>query len=89
MDYEFFTPLQCCVQALLLSEKQAAEEAKKACIDAESKILDLAKKLEEAEGKAYQLQDSAQRYSHGKCIKNCPSIGTGQLASKLLFIVSF
>lgn len=54
---------------MLLLERQAAEEAKKACADAESKIVDLAKRLEEAEGKAVQLQDSAQRYSNGKCIE--------------------
>ncbi|KAK6126771.1 hypothetical protein DH2020_039479 [Rehmannia glutinosa] len=47
--------------SLLLSEKQAAEETKKACADAETRNVDLAKKLEEAEGKVDQLQDSAQR----------------------------
>lgn len=54
--------LHHCVQALLLSEKQAAEEAKKASADAETRNMDLAKKLEEAERKMDQLQDSTQRY---------------------------
>lgn len=46
----------------MLSEKQAAEEAKKAAAEAESKNVDLAKKIEEAEGKVDQLQESTQRY---------------------------
>ncbi|XP_047939592.1 myosin-17-like [Salvia hispanica] len=49
------------LMALLLLEKQAAEEAKKVCAEAESKNVDFAKKLEEAAGKVDQLQDSTQR----------------------------
>ncbi|KAK4483677.1 hypothetical protein RD792_010878 [Penstemon davidsonii] len=49
------------LQASLLSEKQAAEEAKKACADAETRNMDLVKKLEETEAKTYQLQDALQR----------------------------
>ncbi|KAL9149749.1 hypothetical protein ABFS82_12G126000 [Erythranthe guttata] len=49
------------LKASLLSEKQAAEEAKKASADAETRNMVLAKKLQEAEGKVDQLQDSAQR----------------------------
>lgn len=54
---------------MLLSEKQAAEEAKKAASEAESKNVDLAKKIEEAEGKVDQLQESTQRYIYGKLVK--------------------
>ncbi|KAK6139637.1 hypothetical protein DH2020_026621 [Rehmannia glutinosa] len=49
------------VMASLLSEKEAAEEAKKAFADAETRNMDMAKKLEEAVGKVDQLQDSMQR----------------------------
>ncbi|GER36038.1 myosin XI [Striga asiatica] len=48
------------LMSLLLSEKQAAEEARKSAADAEARNMDLAKKLEQAEGKLDQLQDSAQ-----------------------------
>lgn len=47
---------------MLLSEKKAAEEARKACIDAEARNLELVKKLEGAEQKADQLQESVQRF---------------------------
>ncbi|KAL3830014.1 hypothetical protein ACJIZ3_018816 [Penstemon smallii] len=49
------------LQSSLLSEKQAAEEAKKACAGAETRNMDLVKKLEETEVKTYQLQDALQR----------------------------
>ncbi|KAL1554938.1 myosin-17-like [Salvia divinorum] len=49
------------LKTLLLLEKQAAEEAKKVCAEAESKNVDFAKKLEAAAGKVDQLQDSTQR----------------------------
>lgn len=50
------------MQALLLSERQAAEEARKASINVEARNAELAKKLEEAEQKADQLQESVQRF---------------------------
>ncbi|XP_042050999.1 myosin-17-like [Salvia splendens] len=49
------------LKASLQSEKVTAEEAKRACSDAETRNINLAKKLEEAEGKVDQLQDSIQR----------------------------
>ncbi|KAK4432847.1 Myosin-17 [Sesamum alatum] len=49
------------LKALLLSEKQVAEEAKKTCADTVTKNMDLAKNLEEAEAKVDQLQDFTQR----------------------------
>lgn len=49
------------IQALLLSERQAAEDAKKACSDAEAKNAELIKKLEDSERKVDQLQESVQR----------------------------
>lgn len=45
------------VQAALLSEKQASEESKRA----EQKNTELVKKLEDAEKKVDQLQESVQR----------------------------
>lgn len=48
-------------QASLLSEKHAAEEAKKACMDAEARNAELVNKLGDAEQKIDQLQDSVQR----------------------------
>lgn len=51
-------------QALLQSEKEAAEEAKRVSVDAVAKIMDLARKLDKAEGKVDQLQSSARRYCH-------------------------
>lgn len=45
-----------------MSEKQAAEEAKKTCIDAEVRNAELVKKLEDAERKVDLLQESVQRY---------------------------
>lgn len=50
------------MQALLLSERQAAEEAGKASIDSETRNAELAKKLEDAEQKVDQLQESVQRF---------------------------
>ena len=50
------------MQALILSERQAAEEAKKASTDAEARNAELAKKLEDAEQKVDQLQESVQRF---------------------------
>lgn len=50
------------MQALLLSERQAAEGAGKASIDAEARNAELAKKLEDAEQKVDQLQESVQRF---------------------------
>lgn len=47
---------------MLLPEKQAAGEARKACADAEARNMDLTQKLEEAEGKVHQLQESVQRF---------------------------
>lgn len=55
---------------MLVLEKQAAEEARKVTAEAESKNVDLAKKLEEAEGKVDQLQDSTQRYIYNTLTKN-------------------
>lgn len=50
------------MQALLLSERQTAEEARKACTDSEARNAEMAKKLEDAEQKADQLQESVQRF---------------------------
>lgn len=55
---------------MLVLEKQAAEEARKVSAEAESKNVDLAKKLEEAEGKVDQLQDSTQRYIYNPLTGN-------------------
>lgn len=46
---------------MLLSEKQAAAEARKANTDSEVRNAELVKKFEDAERKADQLQDSVQR----------------------------
>ncbi|GFS43835.1 myosin family protein with Dil [Actinidia rufa] len=48
-------------RALLLSERQGAEEARKAGKDAEIRSAELSNKLEVAERKVDQLQDSVQR----------------------------
>ncbi|RVX05381.1 Myosin-17 [Vitis vinifera] len=48
-------------EALLLSESKAAEEARKASTDAEARNAELVKKLEDADRKMDQLQDSMQR----------------------------
>lgn len=50
------------VQALLLSQRQAAEEARKSSMDAEARNTELAKKLEDAGRKVDQLQESVQRF---------------------------
>ncbi|CAI0419602.1 unnamed protein product [Linum tenue] len=50
------------LEALLLSQRQAAEEAKQACVVAESQKEQLCKKLENSEKKVDQLQDSVQRF---------------------------
>lgn len=49
------------VQALLLSERQAAEEARKSGMNAEARNTELTKKLEDAGRKVDQLQESVQR----------------------------
>ncbi|KAG7988678.1 hypothetical protein I3843_03G199800 [Carya illinoinensis] len=49
------------LKALLLSERQTAEEARKARTDSEARNAELAKKLEDAEQKVDQLQESVQR----------------------------
>lgn len=49
-------------QALLLSERESAEEARKACMDAEVRNTELVKKLEDTEEKVGQLQESMQRF---------------------------
>lgn len=53
------------MQALLLSERQTAEEARKACTDSETRNTELNKKLEDAGQKVDQLQESLQR-----CVKS-------------------
>ncbi|XAR53459.1 Myosin ATPase [Bertholletia excelsa] len=45
----------------LLSERQVAEISKKACLDAEARNSELTSKLEDAENKVDQLQDSVRR----------------------------
>lgn len=47
---------------MLLSERQAAEEARKACIDAEARNAELTRQLEDAGRKVDQLQESVQRF---------------------------
>lgn len=49
------------LQALLTSERAAAEETKKAHADAAARNSELVRKLEDTERKADQLQDSVQR----------------------------
>ncbi|KAF5481782.1 hypothetical protein F2P56_002408, partial [Juglans regia] len=49
------------LKALLLSERQTAEEARKARTDSEARNAELSKKLEDAEQKVDQLQESVQR----------------------------
>ncbi|OMO70685.1 IQ motif, EF-hand binding site [Corchorus capsularis] len=49
------------LKALLLAEKQTAEEAKQAHATAQAQNVELTKKLEDAEKKTDQLQDSLQR----------------------------
>ncbi|PON39406.1 Myosin [Parasponia andersonii] len=49
------------LKALLLSERQAAEVARKASSDAEARNTELTKSLEDAEKKVDQLQESVQR----------------------------
>uniref|UniRef100_A0A9I9DAH6 Myosin-17-like n=1 Tax=Cucumis melo TaxID=3656 RepID=A0A9I9DAH6_CUCME len=49
------------LKASLLSEKTSAEEARKACTDAEAKNVELTKRLQDAEQKVDQLQESVQR----------------------------
>ncbi|KAG4197582.1 hypothetical protein ERO13_A05G032500v2 [Gossypium hirsutum] len=49
------------LKASLLSETKAAEEARNACTDAETRNAELVKKLEESERKVDQLQESVQR----------------------------
>lgn len=49
-------------QALLLSERQSAEEARKACTDAKVRNAELVKKLDDTEQKVGQLQESMQRF---------------------------
>lgn len=49
------------LQASLLSEKTAAEEAHNACTDAEARNAEIVKKLEDSERKVDQLQESVQR----------------------------
>lgn len=52
---------------MLLSERQAAEEARRASTDAEARNVELTKKLEDAEQKVDQLQESVQRFvTHDK-----------------------
>ncbi|ESR64795.1 hypothetical protein CICLE_v10010443mg [Citrus x clementina] len=55
------------LQALLLSERQSAEEARKACMDAEVRNTELVKKLEDTEEKVGQLQESMQRLEEKLC----------------------
>lgn len=50
------------MQALLQSERQTAEEARKARTDSEARNAELSKKLEDAEQKVDQLQESVQRF---------------------------
>lgn len=50
------------VQASLLSERQAAQDARKSTADAEARNTELMKKLEDAGKKVEQLQESVQRF---------------------------
>lgn len=50
------------IQALLASEKKATEEARDSSRDAVAGNAELANKLEDAERKVDQLQDSVQRF---------------------------
>lgn len=49
-------------QALLASEQQVSDAAKKASAEDQNKKVELMKKLEDANTRIDQLQDSAQRY---------------------------
>ncbi|GAB4838000.1 hypothetical protein Ancab_027527 [Ancistrocladus abbreviatus] len=55
------------LKALLLKEKQAAEDARKACSDSEGRNSELVKKLEDAEQKMNELRDSVQRLDEKLC----------------------
>ncbi|CAN0906866.1 XI-K [Linum grandiflorum] len=50
------------LEALLLFQRQEAEEAKQACAAAQSQSEQLSKKLQDSEKKVDQLQDSVQRF---------------------------
>lgn len=47
-----------------MSETQAALDAKKTSLDAEARNAELVKKVEDAEQKVNQLQESVQRYAN-------------------------
>lgn len=50
------------LQALMINQKQEVEEARKSLIEANSRNDDLMKKFEDVEKRAYQLQESNQRF---------------------------
>ena len=58
-------------QALLQTERQATETAKKEHAEAERRNEELMKKFEAAEKKIEQLQDTAQRYNQNKTTSYC------------------
>jgi len=54
---------------LLISERQSTDEAEKAYAEAQGRNSELMKKLEDAESKVDQLQDSVQRFfSFNPCL---------------------
>ena len=53
----------------MLTERQATDAAKKAYFEAQEKNNELAKKFEDAEAKADQLQETVQRFYISKCDK--------------------
>ena len=63
LDIVFYSCwISVAVQASLLSERQAAEEARKACKDADARNSELSKKLIDSQQKVDQLQESVQRF---------------------------
>lgn len=56
------------VQALLQSQTETADEAKQAFTVSEAKNGELTKKIEDADKKVDELQDSVQRFLHKFCI---------------------
>lgn len=59
------------LQALLQTERQATETAKKEHAEAERRNEELMKKFEGAEKKIEQLQDTAQRYNRNRTTSYC------------------
>ena len=62
-------PFLLLLQALLLTERQATEAAKREHAESERRNEELIKKFESAEKKIEQLQDTVQRYNINKALE--------------------